>query len=260
MLVRALSLCVLLLPAAAPAQQAASSARDPAAMKILTAMAEHLAKSPKFSVNIRSGFDVVQASGQKIEFGETRTVTIRRPDRFRSDIVGDDGDKGLVVFNGKEIFVLNASENFYALESMPGTLDQAILRLISELKVRVPLGLMYVSTLPAELEQRVREAAVVDQVIDGKTVLDHLAVRTDTVDFQVWVPQGKDPLPSRIVLTYKLEDGQPQYWADLSGWNFSPDVAEAKFTFTPPAGAVRIQFQNQVTTPAGDAGKAEATQ
>jgi hypothetical protein len=88
---------------------------------------------------------------------------------------------------------------------------------------------------------------------------DHLAVRTSKgVDFQVWVAQGSEPLPRRIVITYQEEPGQPQFWADLSDWNLSPEISDTLFTFTPPAGADRIQFLAEVggatvtSTPKGD--------
>jgi hypothetical protein len=66
------------------------------------------------------------------------------------------------------------------------------------------------------------------------------------VDFQVWVAQGNEPLPRRIVITYKDENGQRQFWADLSNWNLAPDLSDALFAFTPPNGAERIQFLAEV--------------
>ncbi|MBV8173453.1 MAG: DUF2092 domain-containing protein, partial [Verrucomicrobia bacterium] len=62
------------------------------------------------------------------------------------------------------------------------------------------------------------------------------------VDFQVWVAQGNQPLPRRIVITYKDEPGQPQFWAHLSNWNLAPVISDALFAFTPPNGADRVQF------------------
>ena len=41
---------------------------------ILKRMAEFLAKTPLFTVNLNDSFDVVQESGQKIEFGESRKI------------------------------------------------------------------------------------------------------------------------------------------------------------------------------------------
>jgi hypothetical protein len=47
-------------------------------------MASFLAKAPRLSVTADCSYDVVQDSGQKIEFGEVRAITLRRPDRGAS--------------------------------------------------------------------------------------------------------------------------------------------------------------------------------
>ena len=46
-------------------------------------MAKLLSRTQRFSVNVRSSYDAVQPSGQKIEFGDSRTLTVSRPDRMR---------------------------------------------------------------------------------------------------------------------------------------------------------------------------------
>ena len=44
-------------------------------------------------------------------------------------------------------------------------------------------------------------------------------------------------------LSWKPADiGQPQFEAMLSSWNFTPDVPDSAFTFTPAAGAREIPF------------------
>jgi len=53
-------------------------------------------------------------------------------------------------------------------------------------------------------------------------------------------------LPRRVVITYKEEPGQPQFWGDLSSWNLAPELSDTLFTFTPPEGADRIQFLTEV--------------
>ena len=57
---------------------------------------------------------------------------------------------------------------------------------------------------------------------------------------------GYQPLPKRIVITYFEEEGQPQFWAELSNWNLSPVISDDFFLFTPPNGAERIQFMAQI--------------
>lgn len=253
----ALLLAILAVPIlSAQGQNPAASPAEPEAMPILKKMSEYLAQAGRFSVNIRNGYDVVQESGQKIEFGEVRKVTVSRPDHLRIETERSDGGKGLVIFDGKQITVYLPNENVYASASKPGTIDETIQYAVSDLKVRVPLAMMLLSTLPSEIDSRVASADYVEKTTILDVPCDHLAVRTrQGVDFQVWVAQGEQPLPRRIVITYISETGQPQFWADFSDWNLAPEISDALFAFTPPNGAERIQFLAEVRNIATKASK-----
>ena len=244
----ALLLAILAVPIlSAQGQNPTASPAEPEAMPILKKMSEYLAQAGRFSVNVRNGYDVVQESGQKIEFGEVRKVTVSRPDHLRIETERSDGEKGLVIFDGKQITIYLQNENVYASASKPGTIDEAIQYAVRDLKIRVPLAMMLLSTLPSEIDSRVVSADYVEKTTIMDVPCDHLAVRTGQgVDFQVWVAQGEQPLPRRIVITYISETGQPQFWADLSDWNLAPEISDALFAFTPPNGADRIQFLAEV--------------
>jgi hypothetical protein len=253
----ALLLAILAVPIlSAQGQNPAASPAEPEAMPILKKMSEYLAQAGRFSVSVRNGYDVVQESGQKIEFGEVRKVTVSRPDHLRIETERSNGEKGLVIFDGKQITVYLPNENLYASASKPGTLDEAIQYAVSDLKIRVPLAMMLLSTLPSEIDSRVASADYVEKTTILDVPCDHLAVRTrQGVDFQVWVAQGEQPLPRRIVITYISETGQPQFWADLSDWNLAPEISDGFFAFTPPNGAERIQFLAEVRNIATKASK-----
>jgi hypothetical protein len=96
--------------------------------------------------------------------------------------------------------------------------------------------------LPKILKERVSEAYLVEEATIAGTRCEHLALRNDLVDAQLWVAKEDQPTLRRVVLTYKRESGQPQFWANFHDWNFSPDAPDALFTFTPAEGAVRIAF------------------
>jgi hypothetical protein len=137
------TLTVMTVPVlSAPEQGSTQAPSELQAMSILKKMSEFLAAAERFSVTIRDGYDVVQESGQKIEFGEVRNVTVSRPNRLRIDVERSDGQKGLVIFDGKEITIYTADHNIYATTSRQGTLDQAIKYAVDDLKIRMPLALM----------------------------------------------------------------------------------------------------------------------
>jgi hypothetical protein len=227
------------------------SASEQRAMTILKNMGEYLARAQHFSVTIRDGYDAVQESGQKIEFGEVRKVTVSRPDRLRIEVERSDGKKGLVIFNGQDLTVYTAKNNFYATVSKPGNLDELIKYAMDDLKIRVPLAMLLLSALPSQLDDLVVSADYVETTTITDVPCDHVAAETSRgVDFQAWIAQGSEPLPRRIVITYKEEPGQPQFWADFSNWNLAPEFSDALFTFTPPEGAERIEFLTAVSNAA----------
>ena len=82
---------------------------------ILMGRARLLSRPQPFSVNIRSGYDAVQPSGQKIESGEKRTLTESRPDRMRAEVQHSDGDKNLVLFDHRGGDHEGQSPNSHAL-------------------------------------------------------------------------------------------------------------------------------------------------
>jgi len=239
----ALSAFLCAVPGIAAQEPAAgASGTQPDAKAVLMRASEYLAQAKQFSVSLRSGYDVVQETGQKLEFNEARKLTLVRPDRMRVEVERSDGDKALVLFDGKEITVFSPKEKVFAKVEKAGDVDHAILYLLNDLQLRLPLAMMLVTKLPAELERRVRSIELVEQ----STIMDvpcaHLAVRGEDVDFQIWIPSQGDPLPRRIVITYKKTEGQPQFWANFSEWNLSPNPPEGFFAFSPPDGVNRIPF------------------
>jgi hypothetical protein len=221
------------------------------AQALLKAMAEHLAGLQSFTVNFRDGYDVVQSTGQKIEFGETRRITLARPNHLRVEEIASDGRLDLVLFDGKDITVFNADTNLFARAPQPGTVDDTLVYFVRDLHMRMPLARLLSTRLPSEWPKRVTAVDYVESAdIDG-VLTHHIAGRTDAVDFQYWIADGPRPLPLRVVLTYVGEPGQPQFWANFSDWNTSPRLPETTFQFTPPAGARQIAFAAQVSESAG---------
>jgi hypothetical protein len=216
------------------------------ASAILTRMAEFLGGAHGFSVTVRAGYDAVQRSGQKIEFGETRKVTLSRPDRLRVEGERSDGSKMLTVFTGKEIMLIDAASNVYATAPQPGDVDQTIVYFVRDLGMRLPLAVLLVSQLPAELKDRVRSVDYVEKTSILGSTTHHLAARTDTVDFQIWVADGDKPLPQRVVITYRMAKGEPQFWAEFSDWNLAPAIADSTFLAEPPSGAQKVAFAAQL--------------
>ena len=224
-------------PAAAPPGEAKA---------ILMRMAEFMAKTRSFSVNVIDSYDVYQRSGQKIEFGEARKVTVVRPDRLRVEVEESDGDKSVVLFDGKDLTMSSPNHNVYAQTPKSGTLDDAIVYFVRDLGMRLPFAPLLLTTVPSELNQRTKTLDYVEKTGILGTPAHHLAGRTEDVDYQIWIAEGDRPLPLRLVLTYRKEKGQPQFRAQFSGWNLAPEAPSSLFAFVPPPGAQKISFLAQL--------------
>ena len=213
---------------------------------ILKRMAEFLAKTQQFSVNLSDSFDVVQESGQKIEFGESRKIIISRPNGLRVELEESNGEKHTVLYDGKAITVISPSQNVYAQTIKPGGIDEAVRYFLKDLHMRLPLAALLLSRFPVEVESRTQSLDYVEKTLIDGVPTHHLAGRTETVDYQVWIAEGAQPLPFRVVLTYKNAEGQPEFRAQFSDWNLAPKVQDSQFAFTPPEGARKIAFQAQL--------------
>jgi hypothetical protein len=233
-------------PPVRAAQAESETASQAQARVILMNMAEFLGGTPSFRVGVRSGYDTVQPSGQKIEFGEYRTVTLSRPDRMRVESERSDGAKTLVVLTGKEMFLVDFASKVYATAPQPGALDESIVYFVKDLGMRLPLAALLLTRLPEELQTRVRSVDFVEKTSVYGTASYHLAARTDTVDFQVWIADGDKPLLQRIVITYKKAVGQPQFWAEFANWNLAPQLDDATFAAQIPDGLQRVAFAAQL--------------
>jgi hypothetical protein len=237
---------VLLIAAATLAVAWAANEQQPDARGVMMKMADFLAKSPAWSVTVHTAYDAVQPDGYKVEWNEMRNVTLSRPDRLRVEVERSDGARNLVLFDGKQVTTFDEKAHVYAQESHPGTVDDAVVYFVHDLGMRLPLAVMLLDNLPAELQQRVQAVKYVEKTATLGAPADHIAAKTPTVDFQLWIAEGDRPLPMRVVLTYRNAPGQPQFRAQFSDWNLDIKPPDTLFTFTPPAGANRIPFAASV--------------
>jgi hypothetical protein len=212
-------------------------------------MAEYLAGLTAFSCVSTNRFEAVQANGQRIEFGETRRIALARPDRLRIDEVASDGTSDVALFDGKQITVLSADDNVYAQAPQPPSIEDALVYFVRDLRMRMPLALLLSTHVRTELPILAKEVDYVESTQIRGQAAHHIAGRGDSVDFQIWIAEGTSPLPLRIVITYKLEQAQPRFEADISDWSVTPKFSGTTFQLSLPTDARKIPFAVQLLTP-----------
>ena len=166
----------------------------------------------------------MQANGQQIEFGETRRISLARPDRLRIDEVASDGASDLALFDGKQITVLSADDNVYAQAPQPPSIEDALVYFVRDLRMRMPLALMLSTHVRTELPTLAKEIDYVESTqIRGKTA-HHLAGRGESVDFEIWITEDTNPLPLRIVDHLQAGTGPAQVRGRYFGLEYQPAI------------------------------------
>ena len=215
---------------------------DPVVLGILKDAADYLTSTDTFAFRGETAFDAIQDDGTKVEFGGSSRVLIARPDRLRLETQKRDGTKRLMVFDGDNMWAYSKEHNVYATTTQPGDIDESLDFSIAVLRMKAPLADLVSPRFYQTMTDGLVGAIYVDQSVVAGVKSHHLLISNDYVDVQLWVAQGDKPLIQRIVITYREEEGQPQYRAHFLDWDMSPGNVDEAVRFSPPEDAERIRF------------------
>ena len=214
---------------------------DEEVVAIVRAALAFLQAQSSLSVTLDGSYDTLQESGEKLEFGATRQLVLRRPDRLRIEAEPREGGRRIVQFDGRDLTVYEPEAKAYAQLGRVGDLDSTIDFLRTDLSIPLPLAELFRNEPSGVLESLVSADRVGTETVDGKPC-EHVFLRNADVDVQLWLAKGEQPVPLRVVLLYRNDEGQPAYRGQLSDWKFGVDAADALFAFQPPPDAERILF------------------
>ncbi|HEY2584213.1 MAG TPA: DUF2092 domain-containing protein [Tepidisphaeraceae bacterium] len=219
--------------AAAPATRPAV---DPTADRILHESCDFLAKTPALSVHAELWKDVVLPSGHKIQVTRSIDLAARRPDRLHVDARAHRKGRS-IWYDGKTLTVLDRETNLYGTVDAPATIDQMVDMAATEYGITIPLEDLAVSDPYASAMKHVTAGGYFGEEPVLGVMCRHVAFSTDRIDWQLWVADSPQPLPQKLVISYKGEEQYPQYTFIFSKWNVSNRAADLAFQFIPPPGS-----------------------
>jgi hypothetical protein len=225
----------------APATQPAI---DPVADQILHQACDFLAQTPAFSVHAEVWKDVVLPSGHKIQVTRSIDFDLRRPDRLHVDARAHRKGRS-IWYDGKTLTVLDREKNLYGTADAPGTIDETLDFAAQNYGITIPLEDLAVSDPYASSMKNVTDGGYFgDEMVLG-VPCRHVGFSTDRIDWQLWVADGTQPLPQKLVITYKTEDQLPQYIAIFSKWNLTDRASDLAFQFIAPPGSSSMPLIRQ---------------
>ncbi len=214
---------------------------DPQAEKLLKASMTFLGSQKQFSADTRSTIELVTKWGQKLQFDNTVTMALQRPNKLYAKRVGDLIDQ-VFYYNGKSLTLHNPSQKYYASVPAPGTLEETLDFAREKLDIVAPGGDFLYKNAFEVLMQDVTNGFVVGKGVVEGVRCDHLAFRASHVDWQIWIQEGRQPLPRKIVITTRDLVNAPQFAVVITKWNLAPTFDESLFSFKPPKDARKVDF------------------
>jgi hypothetical protein len=224
-----------------PPDAAPSPVVEPRADAILKAMGERLAGLPRVAFEAEETFDEVPDGKPRVQLSNLRRVAVERPARFVADAEGDTLHRA-AWYDGKTATILDKAHNVYGQVEVPPTIDAALDDLAERYGIEPPLEDLLYADPYAVLTEGVLSGRYLGLHRAAGVLCHHLVFVQDTIEWQIWIDAGDDPLPRKFVITYVQERGEPQYAATIHKWNLAPTFPEDLFEFRAPPGAERVEL------------------
>jgi len=212
---------------------------EPRVEELVRQMSDRLAKATSLAVDAEEVYDEVPEDAPRRQLTCVRRVAMRRPGRLVGDASGD-ARNGSFWYDGQTFSALDREQNVWASGTVPPTVDGALDWVFDQTGTVVPLADFLYANPYERLMGDVQRGVYLGVHEAAGVPCHHLSFEQATIDWQLWIDAGPDPLPRKLVITYKAEDEVPQYSVTIRKWNLEANVPEALFQFTPPEGAKRI--------------------
>ncbi|MDB6063895.1 MAG: hypothetical protein JWR26_103 [Pedosphaera sp.] len=224
---------------------------DARADELLRRAGDYLAEAPFFSVNAEVWQDAVLDSGLRVQGARTVSLEVRRPNKFHAEVHSSHRNREMW-YDSKSIAILDRNRNLYGVTAAPGSLDAMLDFVTEKLGIAMPLDDLVESNPYAKAIQNVSSGTYLGPTTVLGVACEHLAFTQTNIDWQIWIQDGPKPVPVKIVITYKDEDGSPQYTALLSKWDFETKLPDFVFNFEVPPQAQKIDIM-ELKPPASQA-------
>jgi len=214
---------------------------EPDAIAALKSMSAYLSSASTLQITSQGSLDVVTNDGQRIQLDGTTDYKIRRPG-FVIDYKSDMKDRRFI-YDGKTFTIYSPKLGFYASAPAPATNREALDLVYKKYGIALPLEDLFRWGDGASAD---RLAAMKSAYRAGTATLDgvetdHYAYREADVDWEVWIQQGDQPVPRKLVIVDRTDASRPTFIARLD-WKVNPAFSDSDFAFVPEGDAKRIEL------------------
>lgn len=215
-----------------------SSDVEPDAVAALNRMGASLRALNDMSLKADVTNEQVLTTGQKLQFSGKLDLKAHRPNRLRMDVTSDRQARTLY-YDGKTATLFAPRLGYFASFPAPGTIQEMLQAAADRYELDLPLMDLFRWGADQSMTQGLQSAfRVGTETIDGQSC-EQYAMRQEGADWQVWIREGANALPCKVVITTTDDPSMPQY-STVFHWRPAQVFPADTFTFTPPANTRRI--------------------
>ena len=228
---------------------------EPRADALVRKMSALLASSKAFVLEADEVYDEVPEHLPRVQLASRRHVALRRPDRLAARAAGDAVNRS-AWYDGKTLAVLDEAQNVYTRIDAPPTIDGTLDAVLDRTGMVIPLADFLYGDVYGRLMGSVQRGVYLGIHEAAGVPCHHLSFEQATIDWQLWIDAGDEPLPRKLVIAYKTEDEVPQYEVTIRKWNLQAQVPDELFQFQAPEGATRVELPVLLVADGADAAPA----
>jgi len=214
---------------------------DQKALASLKRMSNTLAGAKAFTYQSRTISEVPAKTGQFLTLFSTADVALKRPDKLRAHLTGEAPHFDFY-YDGTTAAAFAPATNVYSISKAPANIDEMLAGLEQETGIRFASAGLLFSDPYKVLTKGLKSALFVGPSAVNGTPCDHLAFRSDGVNWEIWVESGSRALPLRLAATYTDRPNLPRTIVEFSRWNLHPGLRPGDFIFRKPADSREIPF------------------
>jgi hypothetical protein len=214
---------------------------EPEAVAALRRMSAYLMTLNTAAITSKGSIDLVTDAGQRIQLDGVTTYKMRKPNGFVIDY-DSDIKKRRFLYDGAAFTVYAPTTGHYATVPAPATNREVLDTLYTKYGIALPLEDLFLWGDPKSNREAALKSAshAGTATLDG-TETDHYAFREKDVDWEVWIQQGDQPLPRKLVIVDRTSVARPTFIARLD-WKVNPTFSNADFAFVPDKDAQKIDL------------------
>ncbi len=232
---------------ASTASSAQSKPRiDSLAVYILDRASETMQSLASCSYTALTTYDTWMDGVGYIKHSSEDKVYFLFPNKMKVNIQGDRGSRSLF-YDGKKFSYYSFNQNRYAELDLSLDIVQTVDSMNRKYGIELPAADFFYPSFTDDILSTGGNLVYLGIARVRNQLCYHIAGNdVNGTVFQFWITQDDFYLPVKMVLTYKEDNGQPQYEAIYSDWEINPSFPANMFDFVAPPAAKKIRMSAEL--------------